>query len=292
MSMPPRHSQPLRRRAGAPDRYAVIGNPIAHSRSPQIHSAFARAAGDAIEYTALLAPVDGFANAADRFRAAGGRGLNVTLPFKLDAFAYAGERSPRARLAGAVNALRFDDGTVSGDNFDGVGLVRDSVCNLERPLAGRRILILGAGGAARGILLPFLAERPAEIVIANIEVDQANALVDLAGPHADATRVRATHYLGLVHERFDLVFNATSASLHGELPPVPVNVFARCELAYDLAYGKGATPFLRLARSAGAAMVADGVGMLVEQAAEAFAWWRGVRPDTQALIDEWRVPLD
>lgn len=279
-------------RASAPDRYAVAGNPVDHSRSPQIHASFARATGESIDYRRLLVPVGGFAAAVDAFRAAGGRGLNVTLPFKLDAFSYAQQRSPRAQLAGAVNALRFDGERIVGENFDGAGLVRDAVFNLDRPLTGRRILILGAGGAARGILLPFLAEQPAGIVIADIDLDKAGALADLAAAHAGAAQVHATHYLGLARERFDLVFNATSASLHGELPPVPATVFAGCELAYDLAYIDGPTPFLRLARSAGAAMVADGIGMLVEQAAEAFAWWRGVRPDTRAVIDQFRVSFD
>jgi shikimate dehydrogenase len=274
-----------------PDRYAVVGNPVAHSQSPLIHAEFAQATGQVIDYTRLLAPIGGFAAVADGFRDGGGRGLNITLPFKMDACAYAKQRSPRAELAGAVNALKFEDGAILGDNFDGVGLVRDVVANLGQPLAGRRILILGAGGAARGVLLPFLAERPAELVIANIEADAAQALARLAGTHADGCKVHATTYGGLMRERFDLVFNATSASLSGLLPPVPVTVFSGCRVAYDLAYGQGLTPFLRLARNAGVATLADGIGMLVEQAAEAFAWWRGVRPDTRTVIDQLRLTM-
>ena len=275
------------------DKYAVIGNPIDFSKSPFIHGEFARSLGHDIEYTKILGPIGGFKETVDAFRAAGGRGINITAPFKLDAFDYADERSPNAQLAGAVNCLKLDGERIVGENFDGVGLVRDAVHNLGQPLAGRRVLLLGAGGAARGALLPFLAEGPAELAIANRSGDKAQALAAIALGHAPAgTVVRASSYGALEGQRFDVVFNATSASLRGELPPVPAGVFDGCVLAYELAYAKGMTPFLRLAANAGVTRYADGVGMLAEQAAEAFAWWRGVRPATAAVIEKLRVPLE
>lgn len=274
------------------DKYAVIGNPIDFSKSPLIHGEFARSVGHAIEYTKILGPIGGFKATVHAFRSAGGRGINVTAPFKLDAFAYADECSPSAQLAGAVNCLKLDGDRVIGENFDGVGLVRDVVHNLGQPLSGRRVLMLGAGGASRGALLPFLAEGPAELVIANRDESKAKALANIALRHAPAgMTVRASGYSQLQNQCFDVVFNATSASLRGELPPVPVSVFAGCNLAYELAYAKGMTPFLRLATNAGVPRYADGVGMLAEQAAEAFAWWRGVRPDTALIIEQLRVPL-
>jgi shikimate dehydrogenase len=272
------------------DPYAVIGNPIHQSKSPLIHGMFAQATGQDIEYTALEGPLDGFAGAVDAFRAAGGRGLNITAPFKLDAFAYATERSERAELAGAANAMKFDGDRVLAENFDGVGLVRDVVHNLNCPLKGKRVLLLGAGGAARGALLPLLEQAPAELVIANRSLDKAQALVRIAEA-SGATNVRGCTYADLGSQAFDVVFNATSASLHAELPPVPASVFAPGALAYELAYGKGLTPFLRFAQKAGVQHLADGVGMLAEQAAEAFEWWRGVRPDTRAVIEKLTVPL-
>lgn len=272
------------------DRYAVIGNPIHQSKSPLIHGMFAQASGQDMDYTALESPLGGFAGAVDAFRAAGGLGLNITAPFKLDAFAYATERSERAQLAGAANAMKFEGERVLAENFDGVGLVRDVVHNLKTPLKGKRVLLLGAGGAARGALLPFLAEGPAELVIANRSLDKAQELARI-GLASGAAGVRGCTYPDLAGQTFDLVFNATSASLSAELPPVPASVFAPGALAYELAYGKGLTPFLRLAQSAGVQQLADGVGMLAEQAAEAFEWWRGVRPDTRAVIDKLTVPL-
>lgn len=270
------------------DRYAVIGNPIGFSKSPLIHGTFAQATGQDIDYTAIEGPLGGFAGAADAFRAAGGLGLNITAPFKLDAFAYATERSERAQLAGAANAMKFDGERVLAENFDGVGLVRDVTHNLNQSLKGKRVLLLGAGGAARGALLPFLAQEPAELVIAHRSVDKALELARIGAGHG---AVRGCAYTDLVGQRFDVVFNATSASLRAELPPVPASVFAHCALAYELAYGKGLTPFLRLAQNAGVQQLADGVGMLAEQAAEAFVWWRGVRPDTLAVIGKLTVPL-
>jgi len=273
------------------DHYAVIGNPIAQSKSPFIHTAFAQTTGQALEYTKLLAPVDGFAAAVDAFRKAGGKGLNVTAPFKLDAFAYATDLSDDARLAGAVNALKFEGDRVFAQNFDGVGLVRDVVHNLGVALAGKRVLVLGAGGATRGAMLPLLAQGPSELVIANRTVAKATELAAFAASGKATGRVRGCGFDELADQRFDVVFNATSASLHSELPPVPSGVFGPDCLAYELAYGKGLTPFLQQAKAAGVRHLADGVGMLAEQAAEAFAWWRGIRPDTRAVIDQLTVPL-
>jgi shikimate dehydrogenase len=275
------------------DQYAVIGNPIGHTKSPLIHGLFAQETQQDMLYTAIEGPVrpqEAFAASVNAFRAAGGKGMNVTAPFKLKAFAMADERSERAVLAGAANALRFEDGRIVAENFDGVGLVRDIEVNLDLTMSGKRVLVLGAGGAVRGALLPFLAAGPAELVIANRDVTKAEALVAQVGAPGSllACGYRDLEAMG----RFDLVVNATSASLIGELPPVPPNVFSPQGAAYELVYGKGLTPFLRLARNAGVLGVADGVGMLVEQAAEAFAWWRGVRPQTRSVIDQLTVPLD
>ncbi len=270
------------------DHYAVIGNPIKHSKSPFIHTQFAQATGQDMVYTAIEGPLGAFAASVDAFRASGGRGMNITAPFKLDAFAYANECSDRARLAGAANAMKFDGARVVAENFDGVGLVRDVVHNLNKPIKGMRVLMLGAGGAARGALLPFLAEAPAELVIANRTLSKALELAQIGSATGPA---KACGYDELEGKSFDLVFNATSASLHGEHPPVPASVFLGAGLAYELAYGKGLTPFLRLAQNAGVQHLADGVGMLAEQAAEAFAWWRGVRPHTDMVIKHLTVPL-
>jgi shikimate dehydrogenase len=270
------------------DRYAVIGNPIAQSKSPLIHSTFATLTGQDLEYTRIEGALGGFAKAVDAFRAAGGRGMNITAPFKLDAFAYATEHSERAQLAGAVNALKFDGQRVIAENFDGIGLVRDLTHNLSCALKGKRVLLLGAGGATRGALLPFLEQQPAQLVIVNRTVAKAQELAD---KFKTSGSISASGYNDLGTQQFDLVLNATSASLHAELPPVPTSVFAAGALAYELAYGKGLTPFLQLARSAGVQRLADGVGMLAEQAAEAFEWWRGVRPDTKDVIAKLAVPL-
>ena len=218
--------------------------------------------------------------------------MNVTAPFKLDAFAYATDLAPSAQLAGAVHALKFEGGKVFAENFDGVGLVRDVLHNLGCPLKGRRVLVMGAGGATRGALLPILMKEPTELVIVNRTVVKAQELAALAQKsNAAGVQVRGIGYDDLQGESFDAVFNATSASLTGQVPPLPVSAFAPGALAYELAYGKGMTPFLKLAQQAGVTRLADGVGMLAEQAAEAFAWWRGVRPDTRAVIDSLTVPL-
>ena len=266
------------------DRYAVIGNPIAHSKSPQIHAAFARQTGQELSYEALLAPVDGFAQTVADFRAHGGRGLNVTVPFKLEAFALAERHTARAQAAGAVNTLAFDADGILGDNTDGAGLVRDLSANLDFALAGRRILLLGAGGATRGVLLPLLDSRPARLTIANRTVAKAEALSTLFAARAGDCVLDACGFDALAGRRFDLVINATAASLANELPPLPPGLYAEGALAYDMMYGRGQTPFLRAALADGAARVADGLGMLVEQAAESFTLWRGVRPDSAPVL--------
>ena len=270
------------------DRYAVIGNPISQSKSPLIHTRFALEAGENLSYEALLAPLDGFIATVNEFRANGGRGMNVTAPFKLEAYAMATDRTERARLAGAVNALKFEDDSILAENFDGLGLVNDIQRNLGFPLQGRRVLLMGAGGAARGAILPFLEQKADCLVIVNRHVDKA---ANLAEQFSSYGQISSAGYDALSSETFDIVINATSASLHDELPPLPKSVFAENCLAYELAYGKGLTPFLRVAREAGVKHLADGVGMLVEQAAEAFMWWRRVRPETKAMIAAMTVPL-
>lgn len=263
------------------DRYAVFGHPIAHSKSPAIHAAFARQTGQDLRYDAILAPLDGFAASVDAFVAAGGRGANVTVPFKEAAFRLATRLSARAERAGAVNTLSFADGAILGDNTDGAGLVADLVRNLKRDLAGARILLLGAGGAARGVAGPLLDLRPLALVIANRTAGRAEELARLFDRNVVGCGFEA------VEDRFDLVVNATAASLAGELPPLPPGAFAPDALAYDMMYGRD-TPFLAFARERGAA-TADGLGMLVEQAAEAFFVWRGVRPDTAPVIASLRT---
>ncbi|WP_018507240.1 shikimate dehydrogenase [Thiobacillus thioparus] len=263
------------------DRYAVFGHPIAHSKSPQIHTAFARQTGQDMTYEAILAPLDGFAESVAAFIAAGGRGANVTVPFKEEAFRLASRLSPRAQRAGAVNTLMFDADGILGDNTDGAGLVADLTRNLLCTIVGKRVLLLGAGGAARGVIEPLLDQQPAALVIANRTVSRAEELAELFG-----RGVRACSF-DAADTPFDLVINATAASLAGDLPPLSPRVFTPDTLAYDMMYGRD-TPFLDFARTHGA-RTADGLGMLVEQAAEAFYLWRGVRPDTAPVIASLRT---
>lgn len=272
------------------DRYALFGNPLGHSKSPLIHNGFAKVTGEDVEYGLIEAPLDGFAKAALAFRDSGAKGCNVTTPFKLDAFALATDKLERAQQAGAANCLRFErDGRILAEMFDGVGLANDIERNLGISMKGKRVLMLGAGGAARGALAAFLGRGPAEVVVANRDSAKAKALQQQLG---GIGKVAGCSYADLgASERFDLVINSTSASLRGELPPVDAGVFTQATLAYEMAYGKGLTPFLRLAQNAGVPRLADGVGMLVEQAAEAWVWWRNVRPDTRATIDKLTVPL-
>jgi shikimate dehydrogenase len=270
------------------DLYCVFGNPIAHSKSPAIHAAFAAATRQDIRYEARLAPVDNFLGALSEFTAAGGKGANVTVPFKEEAFRLATQLSERASRAGAVNTLRFADGQLFGDNTDGAGLVRDITHNLGISLRGKRLLLLGAGGAARGVIAPLLAEGPVLLFIANRSADKARLL---ASSFADIAAIEAGSFADLAGKSFEVVINATSASLSGESLPLPPGLFSAGSLAYDMMYGKGETPFLALAREQGVAQRADGLGMLVEQAAEAFFIWRGVRPATAPVLADLRAQL-
>lgn len=267
------------------DRYVVIGNPVAHSRSPEIHARFARETGEAISYERLLVEPGDFARAAREFFAGGGRGANVTLPFKVDAFDFAPERTPRAAQAGAVNTLAIRGNRILGDNTDGAGLVRDLTANLGLVLAGKRVLLLGAGGAARGVVAPLLALEPEVLVIANRTRERAR---DLARAFGDSGRLEGVG-LDALGEGFDIVVNATSSSTRGEPLVLPSGVFAPGATAYDMAYGAAAQPFLEGARAAGA-RASDGLGMLVEQAAESFLLWRGRRPETAGVIAALRAP--
>ena len=260
------------------DRYAVIGNPVAHSKSPWIHAEFARATGQDIDYGRVEAPRGGFAAAVQAFRAAGGKGLNVTLPFKEEAFALCAEASARARAARAVNTLAFRE-EVFGDNTDGAGLVRDLAQNLHVSMKGCRVLLLGAGGAAQGVVGALLDAGVGALVVANRTVSRAQALA------ARFPGVKGQGFEGL-EGAFDIVVNATSAGLADAALPLPPGVLRPGVLAYEMVYGRD-TPFLAAARAAGA-RASDGLGMLVEQAAESFFVWRGVRPATGAVLERMR----
>lgn len=265
-----------------PDRYAVFGHPIGHSRSPRIHALFAEQTGQKLVYTAQEVPPASFEPEAERFFAEGGKGLNCTVPLKELAFHYADRRSGRAERCQAVNTLaRLSDGTLLGDNTDGVGLIRDLVNNLGLTLEGRRILLLGAGGASRGILAPLLEQHPEFLTIANRTVEKA---LRLALEFGSLGPVAGCSFGELVGKSFDLILNATAASLSGDVPDLPTGILAPNGSCYDLAYGSTPTAFVRWGQEAGAAVCVDGIGMLVEQAAEAFFLWRGVRPDTGPVI--------
>ena len=275
----------------APDPYAVIGNPVAHSKSPEIHAAFARQTSHAIVYKRLFCEKGRFAETVRAFAAEGGKGVNVTLPFKHEAFDFATGRSARAEQAGAVNVLAFGGGVdgkdILGDNTDGAGLVRDITVNRHHELRDKKILLLGAGGASFGVVGPLLQEAPRTLVIANRTVSKAQALQQRFGESAAACELAASSYAALAGQQFDVVINATSAGLSDEMPTLPDRLFLPGALAYDMVYGK-TTPFMQFAH-AQAATVADGLGMLVEQAAESFVIWRGVRPDTAPVIAAMRA---
>jgi shikimate dehydrogenase len=267
------------------DRYAVFGNPIAHSKSPQIHAMFAQQTQQDMHYDRQRVDVGNFSAEATAFFSGGGKGLNITVPFKLDAYAFATVLTARAQQAAAVNTLALQaDGTILGDNTDGVGLVADMTTNLGWLLRDKKILVLGAGGAVRGVLGPLLLQRPQCIFIANRTAQKA---VELAATF----RVQGCGYEQLGDEQFDMVINGTSASLAGDLPPLPANLLAANAGCYDMMYGARPTVFMQWALQQGAAHVADGLGMLVEQAAEAFTLWRGMRPRTAEVIDELRKVL-
>jgi shikimate dehydrogenase len=259
-----------------------MGSPVAHSKSPRIHAAFARQTGQDLDYAALLVEPGTFAARVEQFFGDGGKGLNITVPFKQEAWELASVRSPQAELAGAVNTLLQDaDGQLHGHNTDGIGLVRDILHNHGGTLAGKSILVLGAGGATRGILLPLLQQQPARICIANRTASKAEELATLFSAHG---RVAACGFAALQGQSFDWVLNATAASLQGELPPLPAGLVRTHSWCYDLMYGNEPTIFCRWAEQHGAHQALDGLGMLVEQAAEAFWLWRGVRPDTAPVL--------
>ncbi len=268
------------------DSYAVMGNPITHSKSPQIHTAFAQQTQQNIQYTKIHVDVGGFAQAIGNFQAHGGKGLNITVPFKQEAWQLAEQRSERADLAGAVNTLQFQhDGSIYGDNTDGIGLVNDVIHNLHWPIAGQRLLLLGAGGAARGIILPLLKQNPLSITIVNRTVSKADKLADIFAPYGN---IHAASYAALKNQQFDILFNATSSSLQNTLPPLPDTIIGTSGYSYDLMYSDSDTPFMQWAYQHGAKQCSDGLGMLVEQAAESFFLWRAIRPDTQPIIQQLR----
>jgi shikimate dehydrogenase len=265
------------------DRYAVIGNPIAHSQSPRIHGLFARQTGQDLSYEAILAPADGFTQSVERFRSSGGKGLNVTLPFKLQAREYVDKCSPRAKHAGAVNTILLrEDGTAFGDNTDGLGLLRDLTQNHDIAIKAQDILILGAGGAVRGVLEPLLGVAPACLVIANRTVSRALQLRD---EFRDLGDIEACGFSEIEGRQFDLIINATSAGVSGQIPPIPETTLRHGGSCYDMFYAKGPTPFERWGRQHAAVKSLNGIGMLVEQAAESFLIWRGVRPQTRPVIE-------
>jgi shikimate dehydrogenase len=272
------------------DKYAVFGNPIKQSRSPAIHAAFAAQSGQPMQYRAVWVAEDGFQRAASNFFAEGGCGLNITVPFKQDAFQFAGRLSDRAQRAGAVNTLtRADDGVIEGDNTDGIGLVRDMVANLGWVVQGLRVLIIGAGGAVRGVLEPLLRERPRELLVVNRTPERA---LQLAREFADLGTLEGGGYELIGERQFDLVINASSAGLSGEMPDLPATLLTERSCCYDMVYGAQPTPFMRWAAHHAAWAVADGLGMLVEQAAQSFYIWRHVRPETRPVINQIRDSME
>lgn len=274
------------------DDYAVMGNPIKHSKSPQIHSLFAQQTNQLINYTAIQVDSGGFKQAVGNFVAHNGKGLNITVPFKEEAWALVDERSERAERAGAINTIKIMDKKLLGDNTDGVGLVNDLKNNYHIELSDKRILLMGAGGAARGVLAPLLNERPKNIIIVNRTQGKAKTLAD---HFSDLGNISGCGYEDLAEnvlsgQQFDIIINATAASLQGELPPLPDNIVADKGCCYDMMYGR-VTPFMQWAETQGVTTIADGLGMLVEQAAESFFIWRGVRPDTTSVLGTLRKEL-
>lgn len=269
--------------------YAVMGNPITHSKSPRIHTLFAEQTGQQMKYEAIQVDIGGFKQALGNFAATGGKGLNITVPFKQEAWALVDARSDRAERAGAVNTIRFEaDGQLFGDNTDGVGLVTDLERNHGITIRGRRVLMLGAGGAARGVLAPLLEQHPAELLIANRTVDKARAL---ASGFAELGPVVGCGFPALAGRQFDLLINATAASLQGERLPLANEITASGACCYDMMYGAEPTTFMQWAHGQGVTCVLDGLGMLVEQAAESFYVWRGVRPETAPVIQLLRAEM-
>jgi shikimate dehydrogenase len=270
------------------DRYAVFGNPIGHSKSPFIHTLFARQTNQHLTYTAELTPVGEFTSAAKMFFSTGGKGCNVTVPFKEDAYQFATRLTERAQLAGAVNTLKkLDDGEIIGDNTDGEGLVQD-LLQYQVPLAGARILLIGAGGAARGVIKPLLDQQPSEIVITNRTLSKAEQLAEMFAPYGQIRAIEMSE----ISQGFDVVINSTSASLSGELPAISAAIFTSRTHAYDMMYGSGKTAFNQWALDSGVVAAYDGLGMLVGQAAESFMLWRGLRPGTKQILREIRKNLE
>ncbi|GAB3110977.1 shikimate dehydrogenase [Aestuariicella hydrocarbonica] len=271
------------------DQYRVYGNPIAQSKSPQIHQQFANQTGESLNYEKQLVPVNGFADAAKAFFAEGGCGLNITVPFKLEAFQFATRLTERARNAGAVNTLKaLDNGDILGDNTDGQGMVSDIVNHLGWSLKDKTVLLLGAGGAVRGVLQPLLEQEPTKVVIANRTVAKALTLVREFKRYG---KVQACGFADLAGQQFDVVINGTSASLSGDLPPLPEHLLSEQAVCYDMMYGAEPTVFMQWASAHGATSVADGLGMLVGQAAEAFYLWRRVKPEVAPVIQSLRAQL-
>ncbi len=267
------------------DRYAVIGNPIAHSKSPSIHTAFAQQTQQALTYTAELVDIGQVENFVNTFSQNNGKGLNVTVPFKLDAFSIADQLTERAQRAGAVNTLTLKNNKIFGDTTDGIGLLNDLIKNHQQILKNKNILVVGAGGAVRGVLEPLLLESPAQLTIANRTLSKAQ---QLAEDFSAFGKICASSFEDLNDKQFDIIINGTSASLSGDLPPLPDNCFTQHACAYDMMYAKQPTIFMQWAKQQGAEIILDGLGMLVEQAAEAFFIWRGVRPETQEIIKHLR----
>ena len=274
----------MTKNSASQDRYAVVGHPVSHSKSPLIHQLFARQTGQHLTYELLDAEPAYFETAVRGFGAAGGKGLNVTVPHKEAAFALVDEISEAAQKAGAVNTISIVDGKLRGDNTDGVGFIRDVTVNHRQPLARVGVLVLGAGGAARGIMAPLLDARPFKIVIANRTKDRADRLVAQLGSPPTLRAVAFSELAG--QPAFDVVINATSAGLKGEIPPFPTSLVGPKSFCYDMVYSVNDTPFVAWARQHGAARAVQGWGMLIEQAAESFFIWRGVRPDTRPILKQ------
>ncbi|KUI96777.1 shikimate dehydrogenase [Vibrio sp. MEBiC08052] len=277
------------------DQYAVFGNPIGHSKSPFIQTLFARQTNQDMIYTAELAPIDGFKTAVDAFFSQGGKGCNITVPFKEEAYAFADQLTERAKIAGAVNTLKkVDDGGILGDNTDGAGLVQD-LLQYQVPLKGAKILLIGAGGAAKGVIHPLLVQLPDSIVITNRTFSKAQDLAAFFQKHNNQNQTSvpvSAQPMPEIHTAFDVVINSTSASLAGELPDISGDIFAEKSVAYDMMYGKGLTVFNQWAVENGCAHAYDGLGMLVGQAAESFMLWRGIRPGTRQILSELRRNLE
>lgn len=264
------------------DTYAVIGNPISHSKSPLIHSEFSKQTKQHIRYETILSPLSSFTAEIDNFRQSGGKGMNVTLPFKVEAYEISTQLTEQASASHAVNTLVFDDDEIYGDNTDGTGLIRDIVVNHGFTITAKRVLLCGAGGAARGIMLPLLKQKPLMLTISNRTVQKAHKLRKQFSSYRN---IVSGNYIDILGKEFDLVINATSTGLINKALPLPQGIFSAKSLAYDLMYGNMNTPFLQFARKEGVTHLSDGIGMLVEQAAESFFIWRKVRPETKPVIE-------